>query len=118
MSGTSSVAGSCSSGQDNAGAFCTGACECSAGLLCAWDAGSLGTPAAGGGSATRTTWTYSTTLTAGVPLDCPGGVVDAGTIAAVEGVRGRRDSRLPLPRMSGAGCGGGSSAPCGTYGRA
>lgn len=76
-----SFSGNCHDGQDNFGAQCTYACECSSGLLCSWDAGSLGGEATGVPSLR---WTYSTTLAAAIPATCPGGVTDSGRITAVE----------------------------------
>lgn len=83
VSGT--PASDCHDGQDNYGKQCTVACECSSGgYLCSWYAGSLGTNDASG-TVTDTRWQFSTTVKAGnaIPADCPGGVINSGTIAEV-----------------------------------
>jgi len=78
---SSTWAGNCHDGQDNLGAYCSAACECSSGLLCSWYAGTLGGEAQG--LATTMQWIYSTTLQVALPASCPGGVIDSGTITAV-----------------------------------
>jgi hypothetical protein len=73
--------GNCHDGQDNIGAMCTHACECTGGLLCSWHAGSLGGEDSDQISPLR--YTYQTTLSAAVAADCPGGVTDQGVLTAV-----------------------------------
>jgi hypothetical protein len=74
-------AGNCHDGQDNIGAMCTHACECTDGLLCSWHAGSLGGEDSDQISPIR--YTYQTTLSEAIVADCPGGVTNEGVLTAV-----------------------------------
>ena len=86
--------GNCHDGQDNIGAMCTHACECTSGLLCSWHAGSLGGEDSDQISPIR--YTYQTTLSQAIVADCPGGVTNQGVLTAVlDGNRVKLASTAP-----------------------